>query len=178
MILKTEPQTNERLDLWVVLLRAVNAVMVHDRESIVRNGLTPGEFSVLEILYSKGPMLLGEIRKKALTSSGGTTYLVDKLQGKGLVERRLCETDRRATFAALTPAGQQLMARVFPEHARAMERALGGLTAEEAVVARALIRKLGLYAAELPVGETGRDGTGTEADGEVGIAAGTEAGIE
>ena len=34
-----------------------------------------------------------------------------------LVARRACPTDRRARYAALTPRGEQLIERIFPEHA-------------------------------------------------------------
>jgi DNA-binding MarR family transcriptional regulator len=38
-------------------------------------------------------------------STAGTTKLVDRLEGAGLVERRPCAADRRVVHTALTPAG-------------------------------------------------------------------------
>jgi MarR family 2-MHQ and catechol resistance regulon transcriptional repressor len=64
-------------------------------------------------------------------SSGGVTYLVDRLTAKGLVERMDCATDRRARYATLTDAGEALIARVFPEHQAAIERASVSLAANE-----------------------------------------------
>ena len=90
--------------------------------------------------YHKGPLLLGEVQRKILVSSGGVTYLVDRLEADGLVERRECPTDRRARYAALTPKGRQLMKRIFPEHAAALERAVAGLSGTEKKQAIDLLR--------------------------------------
>src|SRR5918993_5488049 len=74
------------LKLWVVLARAFNAVSARLSEDVARHELTPTEFAILEVLYHKGPLLLGEVQRKILVTSGGITYLVDRLAGKGGVE--------------------------------------------------------------------------------------------
>jgi MarR family transcriptional regulator, 2-MHQ and catechol-resistance regulon repressor len=135
------------LKLWVVLSRATAAVERHSRADIARHGLGPAEFGTLEALFHRGPMLLGEVKEKILLSSGGITYVVDRLVEKGLVERRQCPGDRRAAYAALTPEGEALIGRIFPEHARCLEHALGGLDDEEKAAATALLRRLGTEAA-------------------------------
>ena len=138
------------LKLWVVLSRAQSAVARHAEADIARHGLTVAEFAILEALYHRGPLLLGELQRKILVSSGGVTYLVDRLEAKGLVERQECPEDRRARYAALTPAGEALLGRIFPDHARTIARALGGLSRAEQAQATALLRSLGRAAAELP----------------------------
>jgi MarR family 2-MHQ and catechol resistance regulon transcriptional repressor len=135
------------LKLNVVLARAAAAVARHAEADIARHGLSTAEFGILEALYHKGPLLLGELQRKILVSSGGVTYLVDRLVSRGLVERRACAEDRRARYAALTPDGEAFIERTFPEHARAIEQALAGLTPEEQRAATELLRKLGLAAA-------------------------------
>ena len=72
---------------------------------------------------------------------------MDRLTAKGLVERRTCEEDRRARYAALTPAGNELVARIFPEHAALLTAVMEGLTVEEQSTAADLVRTLGLFAA-------------------------------
>ena len=136
------------LKLYVVLSRAYLAVERHSKVDIARHELSQGEFAIMEALYHRGPLLLGEVQRKILVSSGGVTYLVDRLEADGLVERRDCETDRRARYAALTPKGRQLMKRIFPEHAAALDRALSGLSVAEKKQAIDLLRKLGRAAAD------------------------------
>lgn len=136
-------QASPALKLWIVLSRAFAAVEARVKADVARHGLTPAEFGAMEALYHKGPMLLSEVKQKILVSSGGITYLIDRLEAKSLVERRDCPEDRRASYAALTAEGEALMQRIFPEHARMLEQTLSGLSAEEQVEAAALLRRLG-----------------------------------
>jgi MarR family 2-MHQ and catechol resistance regulon transcriptional repressor len=137
------------LKLWVVLSRAHAAVAELLRRNVAAHGLTAGEFAVLEVLYHKGPLHLGDVRRKILVSSGGITYLVDRLEGRGLVERRACPEDRRASYAVLTAEGEALIGGMFPEHAEAIAAALAGLDADETRAATDLLRELGLHAQAL-----------------------------
>ena len=148
-------QTDRALKLWVVLSRAHAAVAAHSQADIARHGLTPMEFGIMEALHHKGPMILGEVQKKILVTSGGVTYLVDRLAAKGLVERRRCEHDRRAYYAALTPAGEEMIREIFPAHAEAVRNAMAALSEEEKDAATGLLRTLGRHAADadLPGGK-------------------------
>lgn len=145
------PAADERIDtalrLYVILSRAQSAINAHAHDDVKGEGLSIAEFAVLELLYHKGPTLLGEIQRGVLVSSGGITFLVDRLADKGLVERRDCPTDRRARFAALTKEGEKLLKRIFPKHARRLADAMSGLTVEEQQQAAELIKRLGLAAA-------------------------------
>jgi MarR family 2-MHQ and catechol resistance regulon transcriptional repressor len=137
----------QHLKLWVVLARAHGAITACAEADITRHGLTLAEFGVLEALYHKGPLLLGELQRKILVTSGGMTWLVNRLEGRGLVERRACKEDGRARYAALTRSGRRLMERIFPEHAVALTKATAGLTPEEQSEAVELLKKLGHGAA-------------------------------
>jgi MarR family 2-MHQ and catechol resistance regulon transcriptional repressor len=148
-----EKSVEQSLKLWVVLSRAWDAVQGHAAADIARHGLTITEFGVMEALYHKGPLLLGEVQRKILVTSGGVTYLIDRLAAKGLVERRRCEKDRRAYYAALTPEGEALIREIFPAHGAAIHRAVAGLTAEQKEQAIDLLRTLGRFAAEAPRGQ-------------------------
>jgi MarR family 2-MHQ and catechol resistance regulon transcriptional repressor len=141
------------LKLWIVLARAHAAVEAHARAHAAGHGLTLAEFGILEALYHKGPLLLGDLQKKLLVSSGGITYLVDRLEARGLVRRRRCPEDRRAWYAVLTRPGERLIAEIFPEHARCIERALAGLGAAEQREAIRLLRALGRHAAAQAPGQ-------------------------
>lgn len=148
---KRAPAIDERtataLKLFVVLERATAALGRRAEENAARHGLTIGEFAVLEALYHRGPMLLGEVQRRALVSSGGITFLVDRLEQKGFATRKACATDRRARYAALTPAGAELMSRIFPDHARALADAMSALAPDEQRTATDLLRRLGKAAA-------------------------------
>jgi MarR family transcriptional regulator, 2-MHQ and catechol-resistance regulon repressor len=133
----------ECLKAWIVLSRAYSAVSGRAQADIARHDLTQTEFAILEALLHKGPLLLRDLKEKILVTAGGITYLVDRLQARGLVERRSCPSDRRAYYAALTEAGEALIQGIFPEHARAIEDAFAALTDEELEMATRVMRKLG-----------------------------------
>jgi MarR family transcriptional regulator, 2-MHQ and catechol-resistance regulon repressor len=137
----------QSLKLWVVLARAHAAVAEQAEADVTRHGLTLAEFGVLEALYHKGPLLLGELQRKVLVSSGGMTWLVNRLSERGLVERRACKDDKRARYAALTRAGRRLMERIFPEHQAVLQEVLSSLTWAEQEQAIELLKKLGHGAA-------------------------------
>lgn len=145
--------TATALKLYVVLTRAAAAVHAHARADIASHGLTEGEFAILEALYHKGQLLLGEVQREVLVSSGGVTFLIDKLEERGLVARALCETDRRARYAVLTADGRRLMERIFPTHAAVVRRAMGGLGVTDQRRAIELLRELGISAAALSLAD-------------------------
>lgn len=139
------------LKLWVVLSRAHSAVTAHAEADVARHGLSLAEFGALEALYHKGALLVGELQKAVLKSSGGMTYVLDRLQDKGLARRRPCETDRRAIYAELTEEGETLLDEIFPVHAEALVAAEAGLTPGEQEEAIDLLKKLGVTAAGAPL---------------------------
>jgi MarR family transcriptional regulator, 2-MHQ and catechol-resistance regulon repressor len=143
-----DDDTAAALKLWVVLSRAHRAIGEHSRRDIERHGLNPTAFAVLEVLYHKGPLLVGEVGSRILLTSGSTTYVIDRLEERGLVSRRPYPDDRRAMYVELTPHGHALIARIFPEHANAIRRATAGLTNEEKRIAATLLKRLGRFAQE------------------------------
>ena len=152
-----EPAVDETtlsaLRLWVIMNRAQSAVTAHAAAHVARHGLTLAEFGILEALYHRGPMLLGEVQKRILVSSGGITFLVDRLTAKGLVERRTCDSDRRARYAALTDQGRELVVEMFPAHAQELARVMSGISIEDQKMATEVLKTMGRAAAQMPAPE-------------------------
>ena len=142
------PDTEAALKLWVVLSRAHASISAHAVAHAADHGLSLTEFAILEVLYHRGRMVLGEIQRRILVSSGGITFLVDRLAEKGLVVRQECPEDRRAKYVALTREGTRMIREIFPSHAQALTEAMRGLTPAQQQEATGLLRSLGLTAAE------------------------------
>ena len=143
---KDVAESSRALKLFVVLVKAYQAVQEIDYRDIRSYGFNPTEFAVLDLLYHKGSHPLQQIGEKILITSGSITYVVDKLEKKGFVARQPCEKDRRVIYAVLTESGQEMMNRIFPQHAEVLSQALAGLTADEQESAARLLKKIGLYA--------------------------------
>ena len=137
------------LRLFVVLSKAYRSITDQVKRDIQQQGLNPTEFGVLEMLYHQGEQPLQKIGDKILLASGSITYVVDKLQQKGLLERKPCPNDRRITYAAISEEGRKLLHSIFPDHWKKIEEITGGLSNEEKEQLIPMLKKLGQYADEL-----------------------------
>ena len=137
---------NQSLKLYIVLSRAYKAINEHVNRGIQANGLNPTEFAVLELLYHKGDQPMQQIGGKILLASGSITYVVDKLEQKGLLRRIACPKDRRVTYAQITEAGKEFIQEIFPAHAEQIHHLMSSLTDIEKEEAINLLKKLGLPA--------------------------------
>lgn len=137
------------LRLWVIVSRVYGAFAEHARRDVARRGLAVSEFAVLEVLYHKGELPIGEIGQRVLLTSGSMTYVIGKLVRRRLVVRRRCARDRRITYVGISPTGRRLMARIFPLHAEAIRRAAAGLSAADKRRAAVLLKRLGRHAQAL-----------------------------
>ncbi|KSU62310.1 transcriptional regulator [[Bacillus] enclensis] len=141
----TENQdTKQSLKLFIVLSRAYKALNEEINKNIQENGLNPTEFAVLELLYHKGDQPLQQIGGKILLASGSITYVVDKLEKKGLLKRVACPNDRRVTYAQITDEGRSLIDKIFPNHEMRIHELMSALTQEEKSDVIDLVKKLGL----------------------------------
>lgn len=128
--------------LYIALTRAYKKIVAMDLRNIDSYGLNPTEFGVLEFLFHKGAHPLQQIGNHILITSGTITYVMDKLEQKGLIVRNPCETDRRMIYAEITAAGRQRMSKILPGHYQAIATALEGLNAEEKEQAIHLLKKI------------------------------------
>ncbi len=135
--------TEEALRLWIVLARAYQTFTRVVSARVVERGLTIPQFGVLEALYHLGPLSLGELAEKLLVTGGNVTYVMDRLEEQGLVFRQRSELDRRVIEARLTPEGEAIIGKLFPEHAAYIRDLLDHLEAEEVTQLRDLLKKLG-----------------------------------
>src|SRR6266850_396315 len=134
--------------VFLVLWKASRAAQVYAEKSISGLEMCGSDFAVLEALLHKGPLPVNEIGKKVLLTSGSITVAVDRLETKGLVERRTHGTDRRARIVHLTKEGSKLITRAYADHAADMERlASASLTRAERKSLIRLLKKIGYKAA-------------------------------
>src|SRR5438067_11532108 len=140
--------------VFLVLWKALRAVQAYAEESVSEVEMCGSDFAVLEALLHKGPLPINEIGRKVLLTSGSITVAVDRLEHKGLVERRAHGTDRRAKIVHLTKEGRKLIARAYADHAADLERlASASLSRAERETLIGLLKKIG-YRAAATLGQT------------------------
>lgn len=76
-------------------------------------GLTPGDLRALAVLEPDEPRPIGLLAQAWECDASNATWMVDRLEERGLVERRLVPTDRRVKMIALTPLGVKTKEEVF-----------------------------------------------------------------
>ena len=109
------------LDAQAALLRQLEAELVEQED------MTLAEFDVLIQLKAApdGRLRMTELSERVRLSRSGLTRLVDRLVQAGLVKRGRCASDRRGTFAILTPPGIARLRHAQPVHLRGVREHFG-----------------------------------------------------
>ncbi len=132
------------LTMWVKLARAADTMANITAKDIDRYGLTTPQFGIIETLGHLGPMKIGEMCSKKLTTGGNMTVVIDNLEKLGLVERLKDPDDRRAYIVRLTEKGEVKFGEMFPSHATFVEEVVWpALSEEEISTLSELLKKLG-----------------------------------
>src|ERR1700704_711371 len=146
---KTTPEEDSSgVHVWLVFMKAFQALFPHAAGSVKRTKLGDSDFRVLEVLLHKGPLPVNTIGPKGWLTPGSISVAVDRLVEKGLVSRKDHAGDRRVRQVELTAKGRTLIIRGFREHAAAMETAVSVLSKNERLILLRLLKKLGKYAAK------------------------------
>src|SRR5262249_32909071 len=140
---KGTPAQERALGAYVKLERAASAAFAYARVGLEEEGLTLSQFAVLEALYHVGPLCLGDLARRILTSSGNLTLVIDNLQRRGRVTRARQSKDKRFLRPPTPSAGPRLIDRISPDQARRITEIMGRLAPEEQESLGDLCRKLG-----------------------------------
>ena len=76
-------------------------------------GLTPGDLRALYALDQETPRSMRTLARAWACDASNVTWMVDRLESRGLVERRMVPSDRRVKTVALTPLGASTKAELF-----------------------------------------------------------------
>ncbi len=123
-------------------MKTTKAIQERIRREMINNKLNITEFSVLEVLYLQGKQTIQQIGNSILISSGSMTYVIDKLEHKGLLNRNACPDDRRVIHVILTEDGIGLMQKIMPNHRDLVNYMFGSLTDNESEAMVKLLKKV------------------------------------
>ena len=111
---QSQPFGSAAVEAFLNLVRTAELARSAEQDLLDRFHLSAPQYNVLRILRGAG--LEGhpcqEIGARMVTRVPDVTRLVDRLVGRGLVERRRCERDRRVVFVHILPPGRELLARI------------------------------------------------------------------
>jgi len=141
MLVPGDPLAHRALDS---LLRAEASVRRRLTADLDREGVSASGFSVLVILAAAAgnELELRSLRRRLQTSKANATEVVTTLVQRGYVVRSRLVHDRRAASVRLTPLGQELVDRLFPEHTQRVALAFSALDETEKRSLAEICRKL------------------------------------
>jgi DNA-binding MarR family transcriptional regulator len=116
-----------------------------------QHGLEAWQYDVLATLRRSGKpyeLTVGAMLDSMMLASGTITHRIDRLEQRGLVERRSDPDDKRVVLVRLTPAGKQLVDTAIVDHAANETNLVSGLSPRERAQLEALLRRLHLSLSE------------------------------
>ncbi|MDD2829580.1 MAG: MarR family transcriptional regulator [Sulfuricurvum sp.] len=130
------------LSTWVEMMKAFNRIRSLELTLIEENGLTIGQFSLLELLYHRGEQSIGAATVLAMSTPGNMTVVVKNLSKRGLIMSHKNPNDKRSSILKITDEGKRIMESLFPEHSRRIQTFMSGLSTDEQNETQKLLRKL------------------------------------
>src|SRR4051794_34019557 len=91
----SKKENSTGVHVWLVFMKAFQALLPHAAGSIKRTALGDSDFRVLEVLLNKGPLPVNTIGPKVWPTPGSNSVAVDRLVQKGPGSRKDPPDDRR-----------------------------------------------------------------------------------
>ena len=100
-------------------------------EQLKDTGLTIGQPKILDYLKDHDGSNQKEIAKACFLEAGSLTTILNKMEEKGLIERRILNGNRRSFHIFMTEEGKKKQQLVTQAFAKIEEKELSGVSAEE-----------------------------------------------
>ncbi|HEY0018743.1 MAG TPA: MarR family transcriptional regulator [Longimicrobium sp.] len=110
-IRQNKPVGSVEEEVYLNLQRTANALSQPLAELLRGHDLTPAQYNVLRILRGAGDdgLTASDIGGRMISRDPDITRLVDRLEKRGLVERRRCSQDRRVVWTRISEGGRALI---------------------------------------------------------------------
>ncbi|MFK0234112.1 MarR family winged helix-turn-helix transcriptional regulator [Streptomyces vinaceus] len=115
---------------WCALSLLHGRIEAHiERALQTGHGLSVREYSLLDVLSRQhsgpgGHLRMHQVADSVVLSQSATTRLVSRLEDRGLLNRYICDTDRRGIYTDVSEAGLALLADARPTNDTALREAL------------------------------------------------------
>jgi DNA-binding MarR family transcriptional regulator len=128
-IKQTRPFSSAAEEAILNIQRTASVLTQRFSEALKPHGLSETQYNVLRILRGAGAAGLAcqEIGERMLTRDPDITRLLDRLEGRRLIERARSTEDRRVVVTRITAEGRKLLAALDDEARDLPRRALGHL---------------------------------------------------
>ncbi len=125
-----------------LLTVAQHEVFVVFSERLAEFGVTPGQYGILNCLWSQGSATPKEIAQTLRLENSTVSGMLDKLQKRGLVTRVLDPNDRRSIRVEASEAGKAIREDVLRTVDELNQAVLAPFTAQQRQQLLELLRRL------------------------------------
>jgi DNA-binding MarR family transcriptional regulator len=110
-IKQSKPFSSLEEEAFVALIRTADRLAGHVAGALKPYELSPTQYNALRILRGAGEkgLACSEIGERMINRDPDITRLLDRLERRGLVQRRREKKDRRVITAHITPAGLEML---------------------------------------------------------------------
>lgn len=109
-------KSKNELKIYIGMSRVLNEINRKTGKIFAKYNLTSSQFAVLEVLYHKGDLTVGEVKEKILSTSGTIPVIIRNLERDGYLQRKRDKDDKRKYILHITEKGIDLMDKVYPEN--------------------------------------------------------------
>ncbi|NLL51730.1 MAG: MarR family transcriptional regulator, partial [Peptococcaceae bacterium] len=108
-------------------------LLVHRQknEFAEENGISRQQLEVLNVIYAKGQITMGELCKEISSACSTATDLADKLEKAGYAERVREKKDRRVVRLKILPPGEELIKSIREKRIQSLIAGLQSLEQSE-----------------------------------------------
>ena len=128
---------------WLHLNRITHTVQRRLSGHLEHYDLTLAQFGVLAQLQAASHISQQMLADRLFVTKGNMVGLLNRLEDRGLVERRADPEDGRTHMISLTKQGAALAARVVPEHEELVAECMGLIAPEDQRTLHQLLHTLG-----------------------------------
>jgi DNA-binding MarR family transcriptional regulator len=131
---------------WARLLQVAPTSLASVEADLKLAGLPPSQWYDALSALDRAPqdsLVPSDIEHQLLLTQCTTSRLINRLEAEGLVAREINPDDRRRQTVRLSDSGRELLARMWPVYAAAIERHVGRkLAGDDAKVLIRILEKL------------------------------------
>jgi DNA-binding MarR family transcriptional regulator len=133
-------QSGDITSLFIKLNKLRSALLFKELKDFE---LTSPQLFILKELFTEQPLTLGALAKAVDLSNSTVSGIVDRLELKGLIERKRDEGDRRVVWISTTLTCQQMKQKKLEQfHLEFHEEFMQFITPEQLGIMRGLFEKL------------------------------------
>lgn len=129
--------------IFIGMYKNIQNINKETTKIISKYNLTLSQFSVLEMLYSKGNLCIREVRDLIFSSPGTIPVIINNLEKAGYIFRKTKNNDKRVCILELSEKGRKIISEIMPTNMEMIHSKFSVLTEEEKNILISLLKKIG-----------------------------------